>query len=73
MPERTKRASRADDESASGEVLTETPADLGDAAATGEHAYAGERSDEIADDRDDEAKPGTSAHLGENPYAGSPS
>jgi hypothetical protein len=45
--------------------------DLGDAAATGEHAYAGERSKEAADDRPDEERAGTAAHLGDSPYAGS--
>lgn len=44
--------------------------DIGEAAATGEHAYAGERSEEVDDDRADEEKPGTAAHLGDSPYAG---
>jgi hypothetical protein len=45
--------------------------DLGDAAAEGEFAYAGERSEDVWDERDEEAKPGTPEHLGESPYAGS--
>jgi hypothetical protein len=44
----------------------------GSAEAMGEHAYAGPRSDEVDDDRPDEAKGGTAAHLGDSPYAGSP-
>lgn len=67
-----ERKSKAKAEAEPVEVEDVEPADLGDAAATGEHAYAGERSDDVAFTRDEEGQPGTAAHLGsESPYAGS--
>ena len=46
--------------------------DIGEAAASGEFAYAGPLSDPVADDRPPAEQAGTAKHLGQKPYAGSP-
>jgi len=64
MPERTKKTATTES--------TESPADLGDAAAVGEHSYAGPPETWPPDDRPPEEIAGTPEHLGgdEFPYAG---
>lgn len=44
---------------------------IGEAGASGEHAYAGERADDVTYTRDTDAQAGTPEHLGDSPYAGS--
>ena len=73
MPERTTKRTRAeqpDDELTAVEPGEVT--DLGDAAAVGEHAYAGEPGEWPPDDRPPEQIAGTPEHLGgmEFPYGG---